>query len=431
MRFFGVFVVSSALAFFTACSSDVETTPGDGGSGGSGVATGTGSVTHASVTHTAASTSTGIGEPSTTFPAPHDAPPSVVNLGGGVLTTPRIVPIMFASDDPTYRQAITDFTAQIGASDYWHAVTSEYAVGPAVSATPVVVDETIPSVIDDDDVANWIAEKLDNNDPAFPQPDGESIYAIFYPPGVTITLQGDQSCQSFGGYHNDTQLNSGQHIAYAVMPRCGSFGPIQGIDAVTGVASHEYIEAATDPYPNSAPAYGQTDNAHLYWVFALGGGEVGDMCAQFNDVFTTYPGFNFTAQRSWSNASIAAGHDPCVPVPTGETYFAAVPKLPDSIQLGGGFNFKGIKIAEGETKTIDVNLFSDGPTRPFNVNAFDGFGGGGGSLDLELDESQGQNGQTLHLTITVNQASQFKTEVFYLSSELDGRQNLWLGAVGN
>src|SRR5258707_869832 len=105
---------------------------------------------------------------------------------------------MMPCDDDTPRQGIIDFTAAVGGSDYWAAVATEYGVGPAVSATPIILDETIPFQIDDNDVQNWIAQKLNSNDPLFPQPDGNSIYAIFYPPGVSISLQGDQSCQSFG-----------------------------------------------------------------------------------------------------------------------------------------------------------------------------------------------------------------------------------------
>jgi hypothetical protein len=42
----------------------------------------------------------------------------------------------------------------------------------------------------------WIA-----NDTDFPQTNANSVYFIYFPPGTTITLQGDSSCQSLGGYH--------------------------------------------------------------------------------------------------------------------------------------------------------------------------------------------------------------------------------------
>ena len=439
MRLLGFFVAGCCVLSTAACSSDVQTPGGGaGGTGGSDTTASHASSVH-SATHAASSSGTGIGEPSDTYPAPHSAPPKVVSFGGPVLATPRIVPVLFSSDAAATRQGITDFIQALETSSYWTSIAAEYGVGAPTMATPVVLDETIPSQISDDDIQFWLSDKLNTNDPAFPQPDGNSIYAIFYVDGITITEGGDQSCQSFGGYHYNVQLDAAhanQLVAYAVMPRCGNFAGLGGLDALSAVASHEYIEASTDPYPASDPAFAQTDNASLAWTFTLGGGEVGDMCAQFSDVFTTYPDLAFYAQRSWSNASALAGHDPCVPIPGGEVYFNAAPKMPDNINIGQGASIKGVTIAEGESKTIELDLFSDGPTEPFDVQAFqaNGFGGGGGGngdLSLDLDETSGQNGQTLHLTITVNQASQFGLETFFVSSSLNGRQNLWVGAVGN
>src|SRR5204863_109487 len=83
-------------------------------------------------------------------------------------------------------------------------------------------------------------------------PDDETLIALFYPSGLTITEAGGgfagESCVTFGGYHSDLTLDAahgGKHVAYAVLPRCPTFGDLVGIDAVTGAASHEFIEAAT------------------------------------------------------------------------------------------------------------------------------------------------------------------------------------------
>jgi hypothetical protein len=90
-------------------------------------------------------------------------------------------------------------------------------------------------------------------------------------------------------------------------------------------------------------------------------------------------------------------------------------------------------IPVGESKTIDVDLFSDGPTEPFTVSAMDasGFMGGAQQLSFEFDVAEGQNGQVLHLTISALEATQYKAEIFYLVSQLGTRQNLWIGIVGN
>src|SRR5262249_54637153 len=150
--------------------------------------------------------------------------------------------------------------------------------------------------IDDSDIQSWLAGKLNADDPAFPAADENTLIALYYPDGVTISLQGSQSCSTFGGYHNNITLDGAhgnRHVAYSVLPHCNGFAGMNELDTATSSASHEYIEATTDPYPNNPPdgdpAYAQTDNAHLFWLFALGGGETGDMCAQQGSSFVVFP----------------------------------------------------------------------------------------------------------------------------------------------
>ena len=94
----------------------------------------------------------------------------------------------------------------------------------------------------------------------------------------------------------------------------------------------------------------------------LGGGEVGDLCAQEPGAFTQFPELAYTVQRTWSNAAAMASHDPCVPALANEVYFNAVPELNDTITIGGMFTMLGVQIPVGQTKTIDLDLFSDGDT---------------------------------------------------------------------
>src|SRR5262249_40312223 len=151
-------------------------------------------------------------------------------------------------------------------------------------------------------------------------------------------------------------------------------------------------------------------NAHLYWLFALGGGETGDMCAQFPGVFTKFSPLPYTVQRTWSDAAAKAGHDPCQPTAPGSVYFNSAPVLNDNISIQGAGTMKGVKIPVGSSKVVDLDLFSDGDTGgPWKVQVKD-FGalvGLGNTMSFSLDQTQGQNGQKLHLTINVNKPSQF------------------------
>ena len=272
------------------------------------------------------------------------------------------------------------------------------------------------------------------SDPAFPAADANTIYVLFYPTGTTISLgQSGTSCSAFGGYHDNITYQT-NNVAFAVIPRCSSFGGLTGLNAVSATSSHEIIEAATDPYPTSNPAYGQVDDNHIYWEFVLGGGETADMCAQFPGSFYAPTDIGNYVQRSWSNVSAKAGHDPCLPA-DGTPYFNSVPLLKDTLTLGGGqLTTKGVKIPVGQSATVEIDLFSDAATSgPWTVSAMDSaqLQGGTPNLSFVWDRTTGQNGEKLYLTITVKSVSQYNAEAFMVESKLGGRTNLWLGLVGN
>jgi hypothetical protein len=313
--------------------------------------------------------------------------------------------------------------------------------------TPVVLTEAAPATIDDSAIQTWLAGKLNSSDPAWPAADANTLYMIHYPASTSITLasqgQTAHSCQEFGGYHNSAALANGTQASYAVIPTCSGIIPgLNGLDELTGSASHEIVEAATDPTPevNGMQAYGQVDDAHLIWELALGGGEVGDMCAQFPGVFTKWSDLNYTVQRSWSNQSASSYHDPCVPELPGEVYFNSAPVLNDNVNIQGVGTLKGVQIPVGSSKTINVQLFSEAATGgPWNVQAMDlsQLMGGTASLGFSWDATSGQNGQTLHLTIDAISQGQYGVGVFIIfsymgnSPQTSTNQHWWVGLVGH
>ncbi len=436
--------IVAAPALLACGSNDATTTTSTTTTGAAGGA--------AATTTTSAATTTGVGGagqggggPSDVYPAPHPAAPQVATNGGPVIASPKLVPIFFAGDDPSFVSQLTDFNDKVGATAYWTATTSEYGVGPAVSLGAVQLTETAPAMIDDATIQSWLAAKLEADPLTLPAAAADNVYVLYYPAGTTISLGGGQggaqlSCQAFGGYHGDFKLDAAhnnQAVSYAVVPRCTTFGNLTGIDAITGTTSHEIIEAVTDPLPTSSPAYGQVDDQHLYWMRVLGGGETGDMCAQFPDVFTQFAELPYTVQRTWSNKAAAKGDDPCVPPLPSDVYFNAAPVLPDDVAttfFGQPVTLKGVNIPVNGTKTIDVDLFSDADTgAPFSVAAedFAGLVGQTPHLAFSFDKSQGKNGEVLHLSITVNSTGKNKTASFLLKSTLAGKEHLWIGLVGS
>jgi hypothetical protein len=378
------------------------------------------------------------GHVSNMYPAPVPAPPNVVTNSGPVLKAPKVVPVYFMNDDMNFTPQVTDFLNKVGATKYWAAVGTEYGVGPMTATMPVQLTENAPKSTSDAGIQTWLAGKLNANDPMWPAPDKNTLYALNYPTGTSITLQGSTSCQSFGGYHSNIVLDANHNklkVAYLVVPRCDNFGGLTGIDAVTATESHELIEAATDPYPQTDPAYADVDDDHIYWSFALGGGEVGDMCAQFPDSFTKFAELDYVVQRSWSNKAINNGHDPCQPSqPDNEVYFAAVPEQNDQISiLNGQLTLDGVQATLNQPVTIDVDLYSDADTNgPFNVKAADANAifGGPSSFKFQLDRNNGQNGEKLHLTITPTKMPQYGAGVFVLIASIGQTQHYYFGIIG-
>ncbi len=124
------------------------------------------------------------------------------------------------------------------------------------------------------------------NNPAFPQPDANTLYFLYLPPGVVVVQGGGRSCQAFCGYHD----NINGQIFYAVMPYPGCAGCTGGLsvlDALTSTSSHELCEAITDPIPGQ----GWYDDVQ---------GEIGDICA-----WKTKQIGDYTVQLEWSNQASA------------------------------------------------------------------------------------------------------------------------------
>jgi hypothetical protein len=369
-----------------------------------------------------------------TGPAQHPAMPHVVDYGGTVLSSPEIQPVVFEGD--TMQSDIAAFTGGLGHSTYWAAVSQEYGVGSVRGLPVAVANEAAPSSITDAQVQAWITAKIKSG--LVPAPDGNTLYAVFYPSGTTITSGAGTSCADFYGYHGQSTSASGAAYVYAVLPRCHD-ALHSDLANVTNSTSHEVLEGSTNPWFATDPAYASVDSAHAVWAIATGGStELADMCALMPGAgYVQPPDLPYDVQRSWSNAAAAASHDPCVPAPPGP-YFNAAPVLPDlvTVDLGsmGNLETQGVRIPVGQSQTIDIVLYSDGPTTaPWNVEALDlaTLESKPAALDLQLDATSGKNGDVLHLTIKPLQAEPNGIEAFYVASALGGRSTLWVGLVSN
>lgn len=376
------------------------------------------------------------GQPSTVYPAPHPPLPQVVTLAGPVLATPHFYPVTFASDDPALLGSLEDFLQRVGATAYFSDNTSEYSVGPATSEAPIVLTEAAASTTSDAQIQAWLAGKLNGDDPLFPSVDAETLFVLIYPATTMISSSpGATSCDAFASYHSDLTLDAAHgnaEVSYVVLPRCANYNGLTGTAAATAALSTALLNAVTDPEPMGNPAWAGTDQNHVAWETAVGGGEICSLCAQELGAFGELSEIPYTAERCWSNLAAAASHDPCVPAPSGVSYFNAMPVLPDSLTFEGVAT-PAVKIPAGTSRTIAVDLFSDAATTgPISVAALDDAAAMKKPpvLTLALDSATGLNGQHLNLTITVPSTA-IQPAIFYLSSTVGGVTHTAVGLAGN
>ena len=228
-------------------------------------------------------------------PGPTAAPaatPQLTYRGGPILASVRVFVLYWgdswALGGPTQTaqqiDAFFDYVLtsplmdQLGEYD-----TPNAAIGHGSRLGSMHVPGTPPASVADTDVQQMMQAQIASGG-SVPQPSASTLYFVFLPSGVTVSMDGGASCQSFCGYHNDID----SQIFYAVMPypNCsGCTGGLSSLDALTSTTSHELCEAITDPIPGS----GWYDDQN---------GEIGDICAWKTKRLGSY-----TVQLEWSNRS--------------------------------------------------------------------------------------------------------------------------------
>jgi len=158
-----------------------------------------------------------------------------------------------------------------------------------------------------------------------------AYFALHFAPGITITESRTKSCVNFCAYHGTIIYNTTNHVPtygyYGVIPELatgtcangcncyqyGSCNPTNGSDrfaAVTTIASHEFIEAITDPAVGQAPTYASP----LGWYDRTDNEEIGDLCNQWSVLYTGCTA-QYYIQREWSNSDHS-----CYPLPNATTW---------------------------------------------------------------------------------------------------------------
>lgn len=160
--------------------------------------------------------------------------------------------------------------------------TAQYTIGHGQVIGKTVVTSPRPHrAISDTAIRNMLQHNISTNTD-LPQPDANTLYFVYAPPGSAIVQGGSRSCQAFCGYHDSV----GGQLFYAAMPFPNCNGCLGGLtieNALTSTSSHELCEAITDPIPGQ----GWYDDVN---------GEIGDICA-----WRTKTVGQWTVQLEWSN----------------------------------------------------------------------------------------------------------------------------------
>jgi hypothetical protein len=238
------------------------------------------------------------------------SPPNLLDYNGGpVLANPAVHNLYmdgaWDSHHPAAidRASIDSFTTSLVSSNYF-ARASQYGVGAAsftgssqasiLCPTPIVA-----GVTDFLSIGAWM-QCMTSPDPllpfappltGIPAPDGNTVYALYVPSGTQINDVAAKSCGDFGAYHFfgsalvwtlvltplPIPTLVPQSFAYTVVPiDCTHVaGASPTIDGISTAATHEIIEASTDPIILSGWINNSTAglNANILTM-----GEAADIC---------------------------------------------------------------------------------------------------------------------------------------------------------
>jgi hypothetical protein len=224
--------------------------------------------------------------------------------GGTVFSNIKVISVIWGSSvDPQTVATMPGFLKALPNSTYMdqlkqyktkhvHAVNGHKGSRQTISRGTFISQVQITpqnqsNNLTDDDIHKELRYQISIG--ALPPNDLNTLYMIFFPDSITITLDGLTSCSSFGAYHfaiNDTKETK-NNVFYGVMPGCH-----YSLNSHEVVTSHEFSEALTDniPTPGSNPDFPQAWNNSS-------GFEIGDLCEGTQGSLTTKKNTYFVQQE--------------------------------------------------------------------------------------------------------------------------------------
>jgi hypothetical protein len=313
------------------------------------------------------------------------------------------VTVTFAGDP--FEADLRAFDDAITSTPFWSATTSEYCdatacIGAGAGGGHATLPAPASTAMADADLRTLLRAGV--QDQTLPAPTEGTVYVVFIPSGMSLTSPpidgGATSCVGFHGYH-EHMLIGADDVAYAIIARCAD---APSFEAMTMIASHELVEAATDP---DLDGFTIDDSAWATWH----GGELADVCLGES---TTKEGA-WTVERTYSSAAAKAGKHPCVPATSADEFgVAPAAKQPGTIHL-----------EVGQTKSVALVAFAAAPGPDFTVVAADP--SHSGMVTAALDHATVNDGAPLVLTLTLTKAPPSGSATILLRSTRGSVTGAW------
>jgi hypothetical protein len=274
--------------------------------------------------------------------------PQVTTQDGAILAPLHLVTLV-AANDSVDSTALFGFSSDVVTSRWWSRIAPDYGLN-TVTDTAHLVGPPITADVTDHDVFDYITNAVDANGGL--ARDGHTLYLLYLPSGINVVQAGvpNTNCRYFGGYHA-RYGSRGDNLA--VIQRCTETDPIENM---TVIASHEILEAATDPDGRGFALPGIAARAPwndaIWNAFDLrGDAELGDLCEG-----TFWVEGQSVYQRIWSNARARGDGDPCIPELSEPFYDTS-------------FTQDWYPVRAGETVRIPVTGWATGAIDPWALTA--------------------------------------------------------------
>lgn len=231
------------------------------------------------------------------------APPNshLTYFGGPILSNVHVAPIYWNSG-VQFAPTLDEFYDDVVNSPLY-TMLEQYGIGHGSGRFPVRGNQSTRNVLDSEIRTEVLIEV---NLGRVPMPtDPNNYYPVHLAPNMQVTApDGTHSCVFFCAYHGTFQARDVNgavfNVNYGVLPDlggacAGGCGGDTILNNTTSVASHELVEASTDPAVGLATTIGFP----LAW-YDPGHGEIADICGHQHGT-TSGNGRSYVIQLEFSN----------------------------------------------------------------------------------------------------------------------------------